>query len=131
MVAAEPCPECGVRDALGRHAGNCPRALEIGLPRLAEDEDPIDPTLDAEEAEYAQREYERAVAQRRSLPPTGPVAQSAELWIAHTKASESSFDALIFDSELAALRYAVAHSMEVKPLQLGVSMIEQTSVDAD
>jgi hypothetical protein len=43
MTEHARCPDCGVLDALGRHDPACPHALNIGLPRLAEGEDPIDP----------------------------------------------------------------------------------------
>jgi hypothetical protein len=43
---AEACKTCGVLDALDRHAPDCSRALEIGLPRLSENEEPIPPDED-------------------------------------------------------------------------------------
>lgn len=37
----DECPECGTLDALAQHAPTCQRAISLGLPRLAEGEEPI------------------------------------------------------------------------------------------
>lgn len=37
----DECPECGTLDALSQHAATCKRAINLGLPRLAEGEEPI------------------------------------------------------------------------------------------
>ena len=166
---AEACTDCGVLDALERHAGNCPRAVSLGLPRLAEGEEPIGPDdIDAvpEEEGYeegpvpvarpseplGQAEYARAVrvhesseetldelehrANRRFGPPPpipgiGDVAAlpqtgQVEFWMSYsTGIAEGDFDAVVFGTEIEALRHAVANSNQVKPLKLGESLREQ------
>jgi hypothetical protein len=125
MALAEPCPECGVVDALGRHDGTCPRAIELGLPRLADGEEPIDPLVDEEEQRQVAegRLYQEEQAQ---MPPQGnpPPVRKNVLWMAFGSADDS-FDAVVFDSELEALRYAVAAHWQVLQVELGRSLAEQ------
>lgn len=139
MAVTEPCRECGVLDALGRHAGDCPRALEMGLPRLADGEDPIDPIEEAS--------YDRQIAQERAAEPehdpllkvardqgavrdirdvlTNPDAELTDLWMAYQDASdERDFNAVIFGTELEALRHAVNAHWRVIPLELGRSLLD-------
>jgi len=134
MAVTEPCRECGILDALGRHAGTCPRALEMGLPRLADGEDPIDPIeeerLDREIADSASR-IERApdplltIARERGAvhdPDTG-------LWMAYHEGVGKDFDAVVFGTEIDALRYAVAEQWQVMALELGRSLVDQASAN--
>jgi hypothetical protein len=142
MAVAEPCRECGVSDALGRHAGNCARALEMGLPRLADGEEPIDPieetVYDTEpelEGEVAVEEIAEPdpllnVARRRGAVIDLPDKRISELWMAYTTASgnaANAFDAVVFSSELEALRYAVSQSWRVMALELGRSLLDQAN----
>jgi hypothetical protein len=133
MATAEPCTECGIIDALGRHAGDCPRAIEIGLPRLADGEAPIDPIeeerLDREIADSATRiEPEPdpllTIVRQRGVALNDPGIVVTGLWMAyHTDGTD--FDAVVFAAEIEALRYAVAEGWQVKPLELGRSLTEQ------
>jgi hypothetical protein len=127
MALAEPCPECGIVDALGRHDGTCPRAIEMGLPRLADGEEPIDPLVDEEEQRQVAegRIYQEQEAQ---MPPQAgpPLSSKNILWMAfHVDPDDVTFDAVVFDSELEALRYAVAAHWQVMQVQLGHSLLEQ------
>jgi len=129
------CDECGVTDALMRHASDCPRALRTGLPRLAENEDPIDPRED-EISEPAPDATGAPVAAsepvRRSNPSPGASHRSEPLWMAYNDPASrtSDFDAIIFATELEALRHAVANEMQVKQVKPGVSIRDQASADA-
>lgn len=135
MAVAEPCRECGILDALGRHAGECPRALEMGLPRLADGEDPIDPI---EEYGDEPEELEPGVIQPAADPlltvaantprfrRDNPDAKPTDLWIAYQDASdEHDFNAVIFATELEALRHAVNAHWQVMPLELGRPLLDQ------
>ena len=169
MTETTRCQSCGVLDALGRHAGNCPYALEVGLPRLAEGEDPIDPAEPdlglgqdprydelgpedpnlesgydgpvAEEGEVSPNHPAHPMWSReapRGLPPSAAThalirerpQPKIELWVSYkldiTDAEE--FDAVIFATELEALRHAVREGYRVHPLELARSIREQ--VDA-
>lgn len=140
---ADACEVCGVLDALGRHDGACSYAIRIGLPRLAEDEEPISPA-DSEEpiVEYDEDvdlfpgsdrpgAIERApaaglaqLAIERGIAPALPTA----LWFAYESLGDTAvFDATVFDSELEALRHAVERGKKVHRLELGKSLREQVS----
>ena len=145
----EPCPECGISDALGRHGPTCDYAIRIGLPRLAEGEEAIDPdAADLDEqptremrvpardetvlvrsaAEFEQKfgpaSDRPGAIERAPAPPT-------ELWFSYTlDASDRSpghFDVIVFDSELDALRHAVFAGEKVHRLELGRSLREQVN----
>jgi hypothetical protein len=133
MAVAEPCRECGVLDALERHAGDCPRALEMGLPRLADGEEPIDPVDEAsyevadEPVEVAEPDPLLTVARERDVVRDKRVS---DLWMAfgyNPDNDDGSFDAVVFDSELDALRYAVAAHWQVLQVELGRSLAEQAT----
>ena len=127
MAVTEPCRECGIVDALGRHAGDCPRALEMGLPRLADGEDPIDPIEDyADEPEEPEPDPLLTVAAntpryRRDNPDADPYTG---LWMAYHDTG-NDFDAVIYATELEALRRAVAEHWQVMALELGRSLVDQ------
>lgn len=142
MATTEPCAECGVWDALGRHAGTCPRAIEIGLPRLADGEEPIDPIED--EREYAQAQAElpelndapgdiqRAppdplltIVRERDMSAEQPSDASTVLWMAYHDDGTDFVDAVVFGAEIEALRYAVSSHWQVMPLELGRSLVDQ------
>lgn len=55
----ESCPECGPLDELARHHGLCRRAVQLGLPRLADGEEPI-PAVEAPEPAPAAAPQRRA-----------------------------------------------------------------------
>jgi hypothetical protein len=132
-----PCPECGVEDALGRHAGDCAHAIEIGLPRLAEGEDPIDPRdveieehtidLDGPDDEEAPPPLHPGITDRPGAIERHPDAGLyTSLWIAYRGVDQpGGFDAIVFGSELDALRHAVREGYNVHPLELGRSLREQ------
>lgn len=68
--------------------------------------------------------YEEQMAQ---MPPPGnppPVAKLI-LWMAYVDADGDTFNAVVFDSELEALRYAVAEHWQVMQVELGRSLLEQ------
>ena len=138
----ETCDECLVRDALGRHDSMCPRALRLGLVRLAEGEEPIEPgEVDedeaverAEEAEMAsEREPVVIRRSRSSSSASGPgrserdTFDDPELWFSYAtdEAGDTYFNATVFGSELDALRHAVEHDEKVHRLELGISLREQ------
>jgi hypothetical protein len=150
----DPCEICGVNDALGRHGSMCTRAIQLGLPRLAEDEDPIEPDppedpddgawTDSERQAELQgapqddiREYrddgEQWVGQPRRMiraqataSAIQPPPRPVELWFAYpVNDGVSEFDIVIFDSEISALRYAVQEGWKVKPLKLAEPVREQ------
>jgi len=167
MTEPTRCKDCGVLDALGRHGPTCPYALKIGLPRLAEGEEPIereevldtargmglteddvdmdDPNIESgydgpvaeggevspnhpahpQWHEHPQRMI-RAEATSRMIPP--PVLP--ELWFAYADVDTPGFDAIVFGSEIDALRYAVTHGWHVKPLDLGESLHGQARSEA-
>ena len=117
----EECGVCGIRDALGRHASYCSRALDLGLDRLAEGESAIpvieEELLPPEGLPAPVRPPEDAV-----LTPS-PQAAKRQLWLAYY---EDFSDVIVFDDELAALRHAVnGTSMRVKALELGKSVRDQ------
>ena len=58
---------CGVTDALERHDPFCPRAIDLGLPRLAEGEEPID-------VEQADAPLDIDAPDEVKAPTAGPVA---------------------------------------------------------
>jgi hypothetical protein len=140
MAVTEPCRECGVLDALGRHAGTCPRALEMGLPRLADGEDPIDPI----EEERLDREIADSASQIEPAPDPlltiareqGAVHDNPDaglytgLWMAYREGVGKDFDAVIFGAEIDALRYAVTEHCQVMALELGRSLVDQARADA-
>ena len=125
----------------------CAYALRIGLPRLAEGEEPIDPREDdgdaaVERAEEAEMANEREPVVLRSQQAfverfgPGPVTErdsfgdepAPELWISFSVTVDGKgFDATVFASELSALRHAVHHGESVHPLELGRSLREQVS----
>lgn len=123
------CEYCGVEDALGRHGATCVRALQLGLPRLAEDEEPIPPDEDATEDERVDV-METTTATASVMPVVTPTVTvdltPRELWASYTDGG-ADFDAVIFDSELDALRHAVAVGRRVHALELGRSLREQVS----
>jgi len=124
-MLTEPCPECGVADALGRHAGDCPRAIEIGLPRLSEGEDPIEPSESLSD-DFEELEAQPPVPLRPSPPAPRRRAESGSLWISYRNPHEvDEFDAVVFDSELEALRHAVNAGWQVVALELGRSLADQ------
>jgi hypothetical protein len=136
------CQHCGVDDALGRHDPVCPHAIDIGLPRLAEGEDPIAPE---EENPLEESGYDGPVAGENDVSPNHPahpqwqgaprvseawpvVAEAAELWISYGGEGGDpgeEFDAVVFTSELEALRHAVTEGRRVHKLELGRSLREQ------
>jgi hypothetical protein len=114
----EPCERCGVLDALERHAPDCAYAISIGLPRLSEGEEPIDPT--EEEAPTPEGPTPELIAQ-----VVAPVVRTASpgLWLAYYVPEAPGLDpfseAIVFPTELEALRFAVEHGMRATPLTLG------------
>lgn len=118
------CPDCGIVDALDRHASDCPHAIELDLPRLAEGEPPIDPR----EYEQAERTVELPPAEWHEYRQPGPARTGqTELWMAWTPSShDDPFDAVIFNREIDALRYAVKNHYQVSRLALGKPISEQT-----
>lgn len=145
-MPAEACTTCGVLDALGRHDPMCQYAINIGAPRLAEDEEPIDP---AEEEDVVELEREfteseepvedkawseqpeamlRAVATEHVLGQAPVQGHRPTLWFSYrADADVGGFDAIVFESELEALRHAVNHGERVRPLELGRSLTEQAN----
>lgn len=77
MTETTRCEHCGVLDALGRHDGACSYALDVGLPRLAEGEPPIDPN-DPDEGELGPEDpnlesgYDGPVAEEGEVSPNHP-----------------------------------------------------------
>jgi hypothetical protein len=161
MTETTRCEHCGVLDALGRHDGACPYAVEVGLPRLAEGEPPIDPE-DPDEGELGPEDpnlesgYDGPVAEEGEVSPNHPAhpqwhdqpgaiqrapsqathslirerpAEAPELWVSyrHSDGSggEDGFDAVVFATELDALRHAVREGYNVRQLELGRSIREQ------
>lgn len=137
MADTEPCNECGVVDALGRHDPMCPYALRIGLPRLAEGEAPIPPgaedvealtdaQVDAEQGGtviHSSAEYEAEFGDRPGAIERAPrFAALTELWFSYAEADGTFDDAVVFGSELEALRHAVTHGAKVQQLELGKSL---------
>jgi hypothetical protein len=147
------CEYCGVLDALDRHDGTCPRARELGLPRLAEGEAPIDPTEidDSEDEAAEQAEAAEAAQAVEESGYDGPIANESEIspnhlahprwhtadrptappptgqWISYrAELGGHEFDAVIFATELDALRHAVGEEgYKVHPLELGRSLRDQ------
>jgi hypothetical protein len=124
----------------------CAYAIRIGLPRLAEDEEAIDPAdvlplaplePDSEQSSMADLFEDRPGA----IEPAAGLAQLAiergmvpyrvgdvtTLWISYHIEEVVSFDAIVFESELEALRYAVEHGEKVHRLELGRSLREQVA----
>jgi hypothetical protein len=156
---AEECRFCGVLDALERHAPDCQHAISIGLPRLAEGEEPIPPDedlpngpipFDAESSDANLDRLEDRVAageenQRRAVPTSPSAAPIADrpgaiqrspdaglytgLWLSWTTDDSGYFDAVVFGSELEALRYAVREGHQVVALELGRPLREQAALD--
>lgn len=134
-------------DALDRHDPTCPRAIRLGLSRLAEGEEPISPSdLEIEEQEPEPepavhgapqediREYrddgEQWVAQPRRMiraqAAAAAIEQANALWIAYYGETDgAAFDVIVFGSEIEALRYAVKHGWSVRHLELDRSVREQ------
>jgi hypothetical protein len=138
--ATEACLRCGVLDALGRHAGDCSYALEIGLPRLADGEDPIDPSeplngADQVAADMAATEQTAVREEEPVRPSRSPRVSGAPanpnaglytgLWMSYTATPSGLDDAIVFGSEIEALRFAVASGQRVVKLELGKSLQEQ------
>ena len=133
MAVVDPCETCGVVDALGRHAPLCTYAIGIGLPRLAEDEEAIDPR-DSEEptVEFDETDDESGLALLFDEQPTriirAPGPAPTALWFAYETLGDATvFDATVFDSELEALRHAVERGKKVHRLELGRSLREQVN----
>lgn len=121
MATETACRWCGVHDALGRHAGDCQHAIDVGLPRLADGEEPIADFDEDIESDQSTDDYDAA-------PPPAPKSTYRqpieELWLAYTNSADG-FDAVVFASELEALRYAVKESCHVAPLKLGRPLRQQ------
>lgn len=127
------------------------RARRLGLPFLAEGEEPIpaDDEVEAEAVKDSMSAKElagleayspgadaladpayHAEEERKEQDPSFQAAQPEPvsvldgLWMAYY---EDFSDVLIFGSELEALRYAVNLTMRVKPLELGKSIRDQVS----
>jgi hypothetical protein len=66
--------------------------------------------------------YQRPDGLWETRPATPDAMPIRDLWISYY---ESEFDAVIFASELEALRYAVEHGWKVRELQLGLSLRQQ------
>lgn len=130
MTVAEACETCGVIDALGRHASMCAYAIRIGLPRLAEDEEPID-SPDFEYDEERDMTRMATTADLQDEPgriERAPFRDVSSLWFAYESLGDTKvFDATVFDSELDALRHAVERGKKVHRLELGRSLREQVS----
>lgn len=145
MTETTRCEHCGILDVLGRHDGTCSYALEVGLPRLSEGEDPIDPDEEPELEDAAMADphapgppdtIQRPSSQAtHALIPDRPGIEPA-LWISYRQAvtvDESGhahagdFDAVIFHTEIDALRHAVREGYLVRPLELGRSIREQAN----
>ena len=80
MADVEACQECGVLDALSRHDPMCPYAIRIGLPRLAEGEQPIEPGAEADalpEAAPEEATVIHSIAEYDEQFSTGPAPSSA------------------------------------------------------
>ena len=132
---AEACDECVVRDALGRHGPMCPRALRLGLLRLAEGEEPIDPSdseeplveYDEEPGAVALANLHTAITDRPGAIERAPAPREPELWISYRPeiGDIAGFDATVFETELDALRHAVETGAKVRRLELGKSLRKQ------
>jgi hypothetical protein len=135
MIEIDACTDCGVLDALSRHDPMCGRAIQYGLPRLAEGEQPIDPVEyenapedDGESGEIADGEppplQDRPGAIERA-PKLG--VRLTELWISYRPeiGDVAGFDATVFETELDALRHAVETGAKVRRLELGRSLRKQ------
>ena len=143
MTEIETCTDCGVRDALGRHAPMCAYAIGIGLPRLAEGEEPIDPALnetdldveglsdeevDAEQTPVrSMAEFDERYTDRPGAIERAPKHGVTELWISYRPeiGDIAGFDATVFETELDALRHAVETGAKVRRLELGRSLRKQ------
>lgn len=141
MTTPEECLSCGVLDALGRHDPMCDRAIKLGLPRLAEDEEPIDPHDQAEaelerEFEFTEIEPEPEVregegwseqpkAMIRAVATENAIPEPADLWFSYAYVGDAIDDVVVFGSELDALRHAVAHGYKARRLKLGESLVDQ------
>lgn len=140
MTETEACEDCGIVDALDRHDPMCPRALRLGLLRLAEGEAPIDPSdseeplveYDEEPGAVALANLHEAVADRPGAIERAPDLQApyrtsdlTELWFSYAEVDGSFDDAVVFGSELDALRHAVTHGAKVRRLELGKSLRAQ------
>jgi hypothetical protein len=109
----------------------------MGLPRLADGEEPIDPIeetvydpepeLEGEVAveEIAEPDPLLNVARRRGAVIDLPDKRTSGLWMAYQAPGAANFDAVVFSSEIDALRYAVTEHWQVRELELGRSLIEQ------
>ena len=143
MTETEACAECGVLDSLDRHDPMCPRAIRLGLLRLAEGEPPIDPSdseeplveYDEEPGAVALANLHEAVADRPGAIERAPDSQApyrtgdvTSLWFSYTGDHED-FDAIVFETELDALRHAVKHGAKAHRLELSRSLREQADED--
>jgi hypothetical protein len=133
MIAAEPCTYCGVLDALDRHRGDCQYAIDIGLPRLADGEEPIAPSSEAGHAmaDAEEEEGEAPARPERTIQAPGASRarrQSTELWMSYSVDGSENFDAVVFGSEIEALRHAVDHGNQVIALELGKPLRAQACV---
>ena len=142
MPDVEECLSCGVLDALARHDPMCDRAIKLGLPRLAEGEEPIDPGEEEEaglEREFTEVEEpvetetwsEQPEAMLRAVATDNVVKRfpppEIELWFSYRSDADGGFDVIVFEGELDALRYAVSHGQRVQELKLGESLREQVN----
>jgi hypothetical protein len=128
----------------------CQHAINLGLLRLAEGEDPIDPAEEQAEAEVElEREFieadepktagkeawseqpeamVRAVATENAiarLKAEEPELAERTLWFSYAYVGDAIDDVVVFPSELDALRHAVTHGYKARPLKLGESLIDQ------
>jgi hypothetical protein len=139
MTETTRCQHCGVQDALGRHDPTCSYALQIGLPRLAEGEEPIEPMDDDDPNESVAVSRVMEEEQGEPGPPsqathalTGRIERNPDaglytgLWFAYADVDTPGFDVIVFGAEIDALRHAVAHGWHVAPLELGKSLHAQT-----
>ena len=134
MTETEACVDCGVVDALDRHDPMCPRAIRLGLLRLAEGEAPIPPGEDEGEPGeidggdlpiQTMAEYDEKLGPLHDRP--GAIERAPrELWFSYTEVDGSFDDAVVFASELDALRHAVTRGAKVRRLELGKSLRAQT-----
>ena len=100
----------------------------MGLPRLSDGEEPIDPIeedrLDQEIADSASR-IERAPDPLLAVARDALTNVITGLWMAYSEHGDTGFDAVIFGAEIEALRYAVESHWQVMPLELGRSLVDQ------
>lgn len=139
MTETEACEDCGVLDALDRHDPMCPRAIRLGLLRLAEGEAPIPPGEDEgepgeidggdlpEPGAVALANLHTAITDHPGAIERAPAPREPELWISYRPeiGDIAGFDATVFETELDALRHAVETGAKVRRLELGKSLRKQ------